>query len=510
MPTDPPPPASQVEQDRIALSEPTRQAPLAPIVFVLQAVRQASLFNLAAIGLVASRFRDFWWVAPIVVIVLAAMAVTYWWRYTFRVEGDDLIVERGLISRERTTIPLSRVQSVSIEQGIVNRALGLVAAKIETAGSAEAELTLEAVARPTAEAIRRLSTRTATSTSHTPATAGDGAPPAPPEPGRPQTEQGERVVLHRSLRDLSKIALSSNPLAGLGGLAGALLFFGDELGDLIDFEGRAEGAVGSLRGSPSLIVGVVLLAILISAVASFLATVVPLHELTLFRSGDGLRTTSGLLSRRERVSSIERVQIASFSRNPIEKAFGMWTARLPSAGSREDDDSGAIRLPGTTNAECDLIVAELGSELSARPLANGIARDAVMRWTLWCGLVPAIGAVAVLWNLVGRWSLLALLFVLPAWLWARRNQAAWRWQITPENIEIDRGVLVDQQAIMAVRKVQAVQVERNLFHRRRGLATLNIGTAAGNVRVPHIPVDVAQAARDELCYRAETDPRRFM
>lgn len=504
----PAPPADQLEQDRALLSEQNRQAPLAPIVFLFALLRAWGL-NLAFIGVVASRIGDWLWLAPVAIVALLALAFLRWWRYTFQIVGDDLIVEQGIISRERKTIPLERVQSVSIEQGLINRVLGLVKAKVETAGSQGTELELEAVSRATAESLRRLTTRTANSSSAFSAQTPDGLiPPPPPGARLPSVEQGERIVVHRTLRDLVRVALSSNPLAGVGGIVAAVFLFGEELGGVFDLERRAEGALDSLTPSPLLLIGGALIAITFFVIASFLTTIIPLHELTLFRSGGGFRATSGLLSRRERVSSLERVQIIRTSQNPLQRLFDIHLVRLPSAGG--DQSGGEIRLPGTRPNEVDLIRAEL--EHGPTPqLTRGISARAIGRWTLWGGVLPAVGLAAMLWPVVGPWGLLAVLVWPPiAWLWSQRTQQRWRWDLGPSILSVSHGALVNQQSSIAVRKVQAVQVEQTWFHRRHDLGSLTIATAAGNVTIPHLVFAEACAARDELCYRAETDPRPFM
>ena len=55
--------------------------------------------------------------------------------FTLTRHGDDLRREYGLLSRHRTTVPLERVQAVRIEESLLRRPLGLVALKIETAGT---------------------------------------------------------------------------------------------------------------------------------------------------------------------------------------------------------------------------------------------------------------------------------------------------------------------------------------------------------------------------------------
>jgi putative membrane protein len=55
--------------------------------------------------------------------------------FTLTRVDDDLRFEHGLLSRHHTTVPLARVQAVRVEESIPRRALGIVAIKIDTAGT---------------------------------------------------------------------------------------------------------------------------------------------------------------------------------------------------------------------------------------------------------------------------------------------------------------------------------------------------------------------------------------
>lgn len=78
-------------------------------------------------------------VALAVVVAFAlsvvATAVAYW---DFTVRRDDglLRVRRGLLDERRDTVPIARVQSITVEQNVLRRALDLAAVKMVVAGRA--------------------------------------------------------------------------------------------------------------------------------------------------------------------------------------------------------------------------------------------------------------------------------------------------------------------------------------------------------------------------------------
>lgn len=69
----------------------------------------------------------------------AATFVLYWsHRYyksiTYRITGDEVVVERGVWWRMKSTVPYARVMSVDVIQGPISRRLGVATVDIYTAG----------------------------------------------------------------------------------------------------------------------------------------------------------------------------------------------------------------------------------------------------------------------------------------------------------------------------------------------------------------------------------------
>jgi putative membrane protein len=111
---------------------------------------------LAAIGIAGS-----WvYVAPaMLVFLLASLGFSWlaWMRFRWRIGDDAVVIESGIFDRQHRTIPFDRIQDVSIEQGLVARALGLAKVAFET-GAAEGEKgkgDLDALALEEAEDLRR-------------------------------------------------------------------------------------------------------------------------------------------------------------------------------------------------------------------------------------------------------------------------------------------------------------------------------------------------------------------
>lgn len=71
-------------------------------------------------------------------ILTAIYYSAYVRRFSYRIIGDKIIVNHGVLTRTRATIPYSRIQNITIVNGIFDRMFKIFTVKIETAGSSGA------------------------------------------------------------------------------------------------------------------------------------------------------------------------------------------------------------------------------------------------------------------------------------------------------------------------------------------------------------------------------------
>jgi uncharacterized protein len=141
------------------LREPAgRVSPRAPLIWALGAVTRG-LFLGAAIfvaAVVAELFDmpSWGWVVYAAVAVGYAVAMPVYRYRVHRWESTDTAVytQRGWLSRERRIAPMSRVQTVDLEQGVASRLLGLASVTVTTA-SAAGPLRIEGLDREVAERL---------------------------------------------------------------------------------------------------------------------------------------------------------------------------------------------------------------------------------------------------------------------------------------------------------------------------------------------------------------------
>ncbi|HEX7717057.1 MAG TPA: PH domain-containing protein [Marmoricola sp.] len=143
----------------VTLREPAgRVSPRAPIVWATGAVFRGLVLGAALVvaTVVAELFTmpTWGWVAYAAVVIGYAVAMPLYRYRVHRWESTDTAVytQHGWLNRERRIAPMSRVQTVDLEQGVVSRMLRLATVTVTTA-SAAGPVRIEGLDRDTAERL---------------------------------------------------------------------------------------------------------------------------------------------------------------------------------------------------------------------------------------------------------------------------------------------------------------------------------------------------------------------
>jgi len=488
----------------IDLAVPQRQSLWAVAFLAFRTLRSVGIVQLVLfVGFVVARLPSLPAVlalAAAIGIALFAAAVLRWWRYTFQVDSDELIVNRGVFQQQRLSIPLSRVQSVSLEQKLLHRIVSLVQVSLDTAGAEEAEFVIDAVDRNVARTLQQ-----AVAT-HRPVT---GEPAEPGELGEPvpggeqMPPAPEQILIRHSPRRVVQIALSQSPFTGLV-LVAPLFAIGDDLGQFLPFElptiDEPTGFAWLWWFVPlALVVG-----FLTSVALNLVRVVLTDWNLTLRSTPAGLRRDAGLVSTTSVASPLPRVQIFETSQGPIEKWWSLRHVNLATVGEAN------LAIPGCTRAQAELVrQLVLTGSAGVDELDQHVSRAEIFQGTRNASVVAAMVTAALAFA-IGWWSMLVLVLVpvvaMSSWQLVRRR----RWAVTNEAVALEKGLIGWRRQEALLRKLNSVTVSQRLFERSRGLATVTIATAAGVVSIGMIALEDAQHLRDLALYTVETDRQPWM
>jgi uncharacterized protein len=84
-------------------------------------------------------------------IIYPQLKYKYW---KFEIRQQEIYIERGILTRIKTIAPYRRVQHLDVQQGILERLMGLAMLVIYTAGTRGADITIPGLPLEYAEALR--------------------------------------------------------------------------------------------------------------------------------------------------------------------------------------------------------------------------------------------------------------------------------------------------------------------------------------------------------------------
>lgn len=421
-------------------------------------------------------------------VVLLAVKWLVWRRFKYGVGAAEIVIESGVLNRNRRSIPFDRVQDVDIERTFLARLFGLAKVRIETGAGGKDEGLLDSVSL--AEANRLREAVRAGRAGAVPVASAEEAVEAP-APQMLFAMDPPRLIL---------FGLFNFSLVYIAGLFAILQTFDGFLPFDIYNPARWIGLVDEYlpaRWTFGAIAAVLLVAAALGAVAGVLQTVARDYGFRLSLESDRLRREQGLFTRKEAVISRRRVQLAEVSGGPVRGLFGWSGLSFQTLGAGTDRGGHQSAAPFATRSEIEAVLAEVAPlRLPPPPQLMQVSRRHILR-SVAGTLLPALAAIAALsYWLPFAPALLALLPLLAAAAALERRYH--RYAITDDLLFVSRGVWRRRLWLIPLRNVQSLSLSRGLLQRRLGLATLAIDTAgASMINAPRI-VDLRDEAAETL------------
>lgn len=433
--------------------------------------------------------------------VLAAfsglISIISYFNYYYHIEGKTLVVQKGILQKSKTNIPFDRIQTINIEQELIHRMLGVVKLEIDTAGSQNKELTLKALTEEKAQALRSYILESK-----------DQMPLVE------QERREEEVLMQLDPVSLIKTGLVENHLRSAFIVFAFGLWALDQLREfglekqLSQFEKGWVAFASSLANVLGLFMVFIGLAILISVLRIF----IQYYNLKLLREPNGFRLSYGLINRRQVSAKDSKTQIISWSQNLLQKKIDLFKLRLRQAGSREVGNKKSITIHGCKPSNVEEILDHLIGK--NKEDFQHVKTPVNVHYLLYHGRNLLIVGLPILIGLI--WlkqpeQLIGAIILLGGFLITlfRRYKKA-GFSLTRELLKVNGGAFGEKTAILYNYKIQAVQIRQSYYQRRRSLANLRIGTAAGDIVIPFIKVDTANAIADYLLYKAESSKQSWM
>jgi putative membrane protein len=486
-------------------------------VVTLSSLRQywGALLPLLAVLGVNGGFRSVGLVAVLAAVVVVALAgaLVEWLRTWYGVQDGRLVVERGLLRRSLTVVPVDRIRGVDVHASALQRLLGIVSVRVDAAatGGRDDEAVLNAVSAAEGARLRDVLLRQAEpvpAEAPTQATGPGGASAGAPvaHPGAGRTAAPPVVLARFDPRWLLYAPLVGGYLVAPLAAIGALANYAGELRVPLPLRRWTRDALGADPGARA--IAVVAVAVVVVAVTGAMVTAAVANwGFTLTRRGGTLVAERGLLSRRQVSLEHDRVRGYALAEPLALRAVGAarLTALVTGLGGGDDEGGTGRRgqllpLGPVRVARAVAGAAVLRFDVPLRRHPPAARRRRLVRATLpWLVAAAVFGGFGLWPGLAAGLALAALGVPLALDRYAGLGNA-----VDARAVSVRSGSLRRRQVVLLRRGVVGATVRQTWFQRRAGLATVTLATGAGSGGYEAIDV----GAEDAVRLLREVDPAR--
>ena len=492
------------------LSKPQRQSTVGIVVLFFKHLRKAGnfVFYFFILKYSTNTSMAFLWtgIAAIAILTLVYSILIHR-KFLFYVEEDQFVIDKGLFNREKISVPFERIQSVHIDQNIIQRALKVVGLKVDTAGSGTKEMEIAALPDEYARSIQaflieKKNLEVLETEGNTVESGSEGKPKSSGEP-----------LIELSLAEVLTVGVTENHLKtsfALFALVNGYFwqnqdFFSNFFLDYIQ-EGQEIWVSKWLLILPLLLVAL----LLISIISSVVLSVLKYYGLQFIVSSKEVQKISGLLKRTEYQIPITKIQSIKYSSNPLRKLFGINTVVIKQASSAASSDKQSLMIPGCKEEQLEAIVKEFFPELTLSSLITFTANPYLkIQMALVFAVLPSIfiGLLGFFepdfFALFIGWLLIGLPFSI-------KYASKLHLDVDLEVMRLHKGWLFPKTEVVKYYKLQSVTMRQNVFQKRRNVAHLDFYTASGSMRMSQLDAAVAVELYNYILYKIEDSDESWM
>ena len=502
-----------MEQLNNPFKQPSRQSRIAIGIILIKFIRTTiRAFWPIALSFFIGRktgnsFEDY---IMYVAIAFAAInlggSILTFFRFYFHIEEGAIVIDKGVLRRSKTNIPFERIQTINFKQNILHQFFGVVSIEIDTAGAKKSEMTIDALDKEQAMAFRDFVMKEKAELAEEATTEATEVP---------QHEAPSELIMKLSVSDLFKVGVSQNHLRSMGILFAFVFTTLNELTDNIEemvFEELSGYEEQILNNTWVLIGATMLLVAIIAFLYSLISTVLKNYDLHLSLQKNGLKLVKGLLNREEISINKKKVQVISWSENPIRRMFNMWTLGLEQASSEDASQlKSKIDVPGAYMQQVEKVITSIFPAEFFRPEEqHAVSKLLMFRIILFLGVFPALIAGGILFYNFQLQALYVLIWPTLVGVLSNLYYKKRSFELNEELLKNNRGTLGHIYELTPIHKIQAVEIRQSWYQRRKALANVKLYTAAGSLSIPFIPLEKAMALEKFVLYRVETDKREWM
>lgn len=473
-------------------SEPQKLSPIALVFILVKIIKDSWPLVLIIVGKIIlneqnetkrnTSFGVFFILGiTFLILLIHVRQLINFFKFRIYVQGAELIVSGGVLSKSITIVPINRVQSVHLIENYLHKLTNTCKLKIETAGSEATEIEIEAISKDRAISLQALLQNAAKETIQ-----------------KKNVEQVQMMGIR--FADVIKLAISENHIRtfliilafAYSRIEDLKQLFGYDASNIIDEQ------VDQAAFSTSGILTLLSLGLLVTLMVSFIRVLLRYHEMSIYSNKNGFQMEWGFLQTQQKMLIQNKVQLISWNNNFIRKVLGIKIVRFFMTGEDILKPKQHIQLPIMQAALLYQLISPYQAIWpSQNEKYNRVDKSYGWRETVLFALpITLIVAIAIyFWNPSYIFFPILILIYLTISNWVKFQK--FRFWMNNNTIQIQKGIWGEENILLNFNKVQQVSIKTSPFQRRKNLATIELYTAGETVTIPFIPKSQAQYIVDK-------------
>ncbi|MDN3493148.1 PH domain-containing protein [Winogradskyella bathintestinalis] len=491
-------------------SQPLRQSSKGIIIiFAFNAVQFIKKFFVLfiAFGVSFMRRQSFGGITPTMIIlgliaimlIILIIAILKYLNFKFHLSKDDFHLATGIINKDNTIIPKTKIQNVYIKQNFLQQLINVVSVKIETAGDKKSEIEISALDKPTALLLKKKLFLKA-AIENTP------------------LEQHEKrnVFFKISPKRLFLEGVSQNHFKSF------LLIFAFIFGLYSEFqqyleelkiEERIEDIVqldeDTLFNLLLTNIVILILVVLVSFLFSIIKTFIINFNLEVVEHQKTIEINKGLFNKVSLSLTPSRIQNLVIKTNRLKQYFNLHSLSVKQAmvNAKQQKNFKIVALEKEQlNYLTNKLLTHYNSEIESAKPRPYFMRISALKMLIFGGVVNIITlgliGVELLW--------INAVFIPIAMLYVYIGYKKAYYKITDHFITIGSGIIDTTTNILEIHKIQAIKLKQTVFQKRQQISSVIIYTASKSVTIPYINEKDALHIYNFLLYKVESQDKDWM
>lgn len=435
----------------------------------------------------------------VVLIAIFIIAVLKYLNFKFHLSKDDFHLSTGIINKDNTIIPKSKIQNVYIKQNFLQQLINVVSVKIETAGDKKSEIEISALDKPTALLLKKeLFTKEKMENDPT------------------ERVEERNVFFKASPKRLILEGLSQNHLKSFAIIASFIFGLFYEFKEYLKELRLKERVEDFVKLDEDTLVNVVItnmLIILVVVLFSFLFSVVKTFiinfNLEVVEQEKTVEINKGLFNKVSLSLNPSRIQNLVITTNRIKRYFGLHTLSVKQAmvNQKQQKNFNIVALEKEQlNHLLNRLLenySEEGDIAKPRPYFMRISALEMLFFIVLINSIPLF-----LFGSEILWINVILIPLASLYVYFAYKKAYYR--ISDKFVTIGSGVIDTTTNILEIHKIQGVKLNQTIFQKRQNIASLVISTASKSVTIPYIKKTKALSIYDFLLYKVESQDKDWM